>query len=488
MRRLISRAAALVALMVAGLLPSAPATAQVDPVEPYFVTVSRDGVPLKCRDGSPYYAVKNLSSGQVLKVDGQSEGWVRVEYPPGLLAFARPEEVAPADSGKVVKLTKPSRLMAANVAGGERGSWWYLLDADLPAGTSFVVAQTLKNPDGKEYGYLVPAPKQARGYVKREFVRKATTEEIDAYNRSATGSPGGEPAKPKTEAAPTKPAESKPAVPAKPVAGAPQPTPAKPVDKPVTPPAPPPSQPPAPVTPTATVPQPVPGTPTVAPPPPTGTGTNRPIAKLDVLSALYDEASSKPVEQAELDTVIAEFQRTIDSLGKTPDDERLSKQLAPRLKVLKMRAELQASMKKNSEVTTSLRRQSDEVAAQVAALNKLRQYDTVGKLVGSTVYDGKRLPLMYRIVSAEPTSARTLAYIAPRSAEGLSDKIGRVVGVAGDSHFDPSLRVNIITPVRIDILTATGEVETITPGAPALGTPPAEPKTVPDKAPPDENK
>jgi len=188
MQRFVLRAVLPLLAAGTGLLQVSPAAAQLEPVEPYLVTVSRDGVPLKCRDGSPYYAVKNLPSGQVLKVDGQSEGWVRVEYPAGLQAFVKAEEAAPADGGKNIKLTKASQLMAVNASGGERGNWWFLLDKEIPVGTTLAVAQTLKTPDGKEYGYLVPAPKQARGYVKREFVRKATPEEADAFNRAATGS------------------------------------------------------------------------------------------------------------------------------------------------------------------------------------------------------------------------------------------------------------------------------------------------------------
>jgi hypothetical protein len=88
----------------------------------------------------------------------------------------------------------------------------------------------------------------------------------------------------------------------------------------------------------------------------------------------------------------------------------------------------------------------------------------VGRLVASTVYDGKRLPLMFRVLSPESTSARTLAYVAPGSGFNLTEKIGRVVGVVGEAKMDESLRVNIIVPARIDVLTSSGSVESATPG------------------------
>ena len=55
-----------------------------------------------------------------------------------------------------------------------------------------------------------------------------------------------------------------------------------------------------------------------------------------------------------------------------------------------------------------------------------------------------------------------------------------------ESRFDPSLRVNIITPVRIDVLTPTGEIETVTDGATAAK--PATPGKEPQSVVPDEIK
>jgi hypothetical protein len=348
--------------------------------------------------------------------------------------------------------------MAANIGGGERGNWWYLLDTDakLPAGTRLAVTQVLKGPDGKTYGYLVPAPKQARGYVRREFVRQATPSELE----SATHEPvAPSPAKPTD----TKPPESKPAAPGGPTGPAP-----KPIDPLKTEPSSPPGGQPVPqVTDTSKPLEPRPAKPAEAPPesaPPAKPSTpakSRPLAKVDTLAPLFEEAKTKP---AELDAVIVEFQRTIDSLGTTPDDERARKYLSPYLEILKLRAALQEKNRKVSESSGTLKKESDQVSEEVARLEKMRQYNVVGRLVASTVYDGKRLPLMFRVLSPESTSARTLAYVAPGSGFNLTEKIGRVVGVVGEAKMDESLRVNIIVPARIDVLTSSGSVESATPG------------------------
>jgi hypothetical protein len=448
------------AAVVLGLAVAAPgiATAQVEPCEPYYVTVKKEGAPLKCRDGTPYYPVKNLAVGDVLRVDGQSPAWVRVEYPAGLPAFAKPEWVQVEPDGKTLKLTKPTRLMAANVEVSQAGNWWYLLDTDLPAGTVFAVTKSLKGPDGKEYGYLVPAPKQARGYVKKEFVEKSTPAEIETFQK-AQGTPAESAdaeKPPAVGAAPTTPSGTAPPPPPP----SPSPTAAQPSEAA-------PEQPgaPAPAVITTAAPVPQPAAP--------ATNPNRPLAKVEALASLYEEATKKPMEQAELEAAVAEFQRTIDSLGNTPEDEAVRKHLTPYMQVLKMRSDIQAKTRMAATANDAVRQQSLQVAEQIAKLERMRQYDVAGRLVASTVYDGKRLPLMYRVLSAEPTTARTLAYVAPGAGLNLGDKVGRVVGVVGDSRFDESLRVNIIVPTRVDVLTAAGTVETVAPPAGAAAAPPA---------------
>ncbi len=67
-------------------------------------------------------------------------------------------------------------------------------------------------------------------------------------------------------------------------------------------------------------------------------------------------------------------------------------------------------------------------------------FKVIGRLLPSTVYDGERLPKLYRIVSPEPGAARTLAYIMPQPGLDLDAKLGRIVGVAGDSKMDDPSR------------------------------------------------
>jgi len=78
----------------------------------------------------------------------------------------------------------------------------------------------------------------------------------------------------------------------------------------------------------------------------------------------------------------------------------------------------------------------------------------VGRLTASVVYDGKRLPLLYRVQSIDEDSGRTLAYVVPAKGVDLSGSLGSIVGVAGVAHVDASSRLNIVTPQRVDKLRA----------------------------------
>jgi hypothetical protein len=99
------------------------------------------------------------------------------------------------------------------------------------------------------------------------------------------------------------------------------------------------------------------------------------------------------------------------------------------------------------------------VAEQLRLAEDGRVYTIVGQLQPSTVYDGQKLPLMYRIVSVGGVSPRTLGYLKDDAEMNLLGKIGAVVGVIGEAQVDRSLMLNVITPVRVDVLKPKGEAE-----------------------------
>ena len=87
----------------------------------------------------------------------------------------------------------------------------------------------------------------------------------------------------------------------------------------------------------------------------------------------------------------------------------------------------------------------------------------VGTLQPSTVYDGQRLPSMYRIVSVGGVAPRTLGYIKEKPEFKLVEKLGLVVGVVGEATMDRSLQLNVITPVVVDVLRSDLNNSTVVP-------------------------
>jgi len=233
---------AVLAMIGVMLAAGAQAAAQtVRPIEPKWVVVTAPDLPLKAGPASVHYAVVMLKAGQVLRADGETTDdpvFLRVEYPRGVSAFVKAEEVTVEGDGDRVRLNAPSRLRAANLSGGERGHWWYLLpeESPLPAGTELLVTEALETTDNRVYGYKVVAPPAARGFVRADAVRAASQEEVERHLESLAGTPAA--AAPEVPAAEPAAAQPEPAVDEAPVSPQPQPEPAAaPVEEPAAAPA-----------------------------------------------------------------------------------------------------------------------------------------------------------------------------------------------------------------------------------------------------------
>lgn len=77
-------------------------------------------------------------------------------------------------------------------------------------------------------------------------------------------------------------------------------------------------------------------------------------------------------------------------------------------------------------------------------------YDAIGILTPSTVHTGSDQPQLLRLL--DPTGRRTVAYLEPGEAIDTVQMIGRIVGIVGESIYDPTTRLNLIRPTRVDIL------------------------------------
>src|SRR4051812_45125380 len=146
----------------------APALAQMNNVTPYFAVVATDDAALRCGSSdsigllNSMYQVAKLQRGQLLKVDGEAQGWTRVSYPAGTFALV-PSDAAQVDpSTKFITLTKAMRPKAANMALGLKGSWKDCLEQPLPVGTKLNLAEAEAAVNGSNTAFKVVPPEGAR--------------------------------------------------------------------------------------------------------------------------------------------------------------------------------------------------------------------------------------------------------------------------------------------------------------------------------------
>lgn len=424
----------------------------VQDVAPYYAVVTRK-IPMRCGTGESFYRVSELEPGTVVYVDGESQVWDRISYPAGSFAFVRVEDVQVEGTNATLK--NDSGLKAANLTSGWAGSWQVLLKSPLPKGTALKVVEPVKEGE-VVVGYKVTAPESARAYVESTSLRHATDTEVSDFKAKGSlptllvttpkpESPApaaGEGVKPAPEG--VKPATDLTTPPAAPKAG----------DQPTTPPEVVPTIQQKAATPGA---KPEPGTPESTPVDPAA----RRVGTLDQLEQTFQAVWKQPILSAEFDEAIVEIDRAMAG----EKDQFRRRALQQRRDALEVRREAQSTMRRQQADRDKLDKTGTKIATQLAELERNRYYTIIGQLQPSTVYDGQRLPQMYRVVSVGGTAPRTLGYLRQSDKFDLNKMLGLVIGVVGDSQLDRSLQLNIITPVYVDVLRSTpaGELQAPSP-------------------------
>lgn len=440
-----------------GAAPAATAPA------PYSA-VTTEKATLRCGEGEFFYKVGEVAAGVTLLVDGESGAWARVAYPQGVNGYVKAEEVDV--QGGTARLTRPSRLLATNIA-APQSSWKVLLPAPLPEGTTLkVVGSQRDGNDGPIIGHYVVAPETARAFVESRVLRKQN--EAAAVTDAKVPAPAADAPKAET----LKPAAESPV--ATPPVDLTEPM-VKPTDPaPVTI-----NQTPSPnsVTPAAAA---ASGAPAVVEP-------VRVVGDWATLDRTFKNVWKQPVMEAELDELMAEHERALDKAD--PKDDRLRTQIQRRIDAIALRIQLRNTLRQQAEARAALDSGRGAVDEQLAIAERARVYTIVGQLQPSTVYDGQKLPLMYRIVSIGAPASKTLGYLKDDPQFQLKGRIGAVLGVIGEPQLDRSLMLNVITPVRIDTLRPAGETGDIRTPLPAQPSVPAQPdgrSSSSQSAPPDE--
>lgn len=420
--------------------PAAFAQAGMKAVDPQVMVVTADAAQLRAGNSSFSYSVAVVKAGTMLRVDGDDGTWLRVSYPAGSRALATADDLVNPAPGQPARLKKPSRLLALNSEVGPRGSFMPLLATDLPPDTSINVIEAVKSEDTRTAAFFIQIPDNARAFIDRSALRKATDEETAKF-AGLTSTPSTTPSTTPTPAGNV-------------VASTPPP--AQPNNNPVPPgftPVNPPSTAPSTTVITTTDPSSTPSSatntetaPTTPPPPP----APRQPSRIEQLNEMFDRVWKQPAESAELDEAIAELRGYTETLSSSPNDRAVAKSMQRRIAALELRRDLRNEKLRQEETRRSIDTKVTQLRQRILELESQRVYTVIGRLIPSAVYDGSRLPMLYRIESPEPGSARTLGYLQPDPKLDLSSKLGVVVGIEGDIRFEDSLKANIITARKVD--------------------------------------
>lgn len=443
------RTSLLLIAVLATMLPLArEAQAQATDLEPFWVVLERD-TELRCGDSATWYAVANLKKGQLLRVNAQSFEWFRVEYPHGTRVWIDTREARIIENGARVETIRSASPRALNAAVPTTDSSYRRVSmaSIVPPGTRFRYLGPINNNQGEVDGYIVPAPEGSFGFVLAEATRRATRAEVDAFLAERDGR-SQEP-QPTPQPAPTQPertdTQQPPSQPEQPVRvendndetqtgdGGTDAQPAQPVQSEDR---------------EENTTEEVADTEQILSP------MDQVIRRSRELDEAYAAVGSQRTPDAEIRPLIMEYQGLIQLAASTPLADEVARYAQARIDLLNIRLEIQQTM----EELDAIRAATDEAAENFGEIGELlagrRDYIVVGRLVPSAIYNGKRLPLMYRLQSVEGGSGRTLAYITPNEDIAIDSMLNAIVGVAGAQRRQGNSGVRIIEPTVIDVLRA----------------------------------
>ncbi|MFG0306565.1 MAG: hypothetical protein ACF8Q5_10190 [Phycisphaerales bacterium JB040] len=430
-------------------------------VEPRWVVTTEAATPLKSGNLVQLYAVAELAEGTVLRMDGESSEWVRVVYPTGVYPFVRASDARDLGNDRI-SLTRPSQLLAPNRQIGLAGSWRSVYRTALPAGTELEIVGRETNTDGDVTAYAVKpvvgdnAGSRPYGFIGVGLVRDATDEEVRAHLSTAEERP----AAPRRDQTPanSRPANADPAqdvdnslldpIDITPPAGADDPA-LDEQDRPAT-----------------DAGREIPGVTTPADGQPVeidsgavGTVEDdayadeygiRP-ARLVELEDAFREARQLPKEEldASLEELLSEFRRAQEAA----DDDAVKQALGSRIAWLEIRIETRDQRRKLDAFLAEADDARAENAARVREWQAGRTFDLVGRVLVSRVYDGDRLPKMYRLVGEDPViGPRTLGYLPGNAEFDASQYVGQVIGVRGRIEQDPQTRLRIVEVDSVSVM------------------------------------
>jgi hypothetical protein len=441
----------LVAVLTRPAWAQSPASAE----DSYIAVITADDVPVRCGAAESYYPFGKLKEGDLVKVVGDKFNWARISIMgPAFRDFfgyvciprTEPGRFRLENDGKKGRTLGSVDLRAPNLNTkyDPRNSWKALLV--LEPDTALDVLEISETE--RQMVYKVRLPQKAEGWISMSYLKRGGPEQVAAWNEALTR-PQTQPKEAETaadlertgdsEAVLAREEQAIPPVVQKPTAQETEADERAPESTAEAPPLQPGSPPETEATGAS-------GAAGAATPP--ALEATAAQAELEKLEAVYHELLEEPIETAEVLPLRDLYLKLADE---HPESKRIVRYASARAEQLEIWADLQQRRAELGRLRKRLELSAEEAEAMRLALEATANYVAVGRLAASTVYDGERLPELYRIQDA--STARTIAYLRPSDEFHLEEMLGQLVGIVGKKTYDEGLRLNLIEPERIDLLT-----------------------------------
>jgi len=437
-----------------------PQTAAVASPTSKSFTASINGDSVYLRSGpskTSSYPFGRLMTGDVVDVQEESFGWAKI-YTRGP-AFSNifgyvlaNDKVTLSADGKMLTVVSATEVRAPNIGADGNPDASFKAVGQLAAGTMIPVVGKV---DGeREKVFKVTIPPNAIGYVDMSFIRRASRGEA-----AATASVATTPATINNAAAEVAAIEGGTTIVAEsstpPAVGA-----TTNVNVVSNPPAiinlnDGKNQPDSAVNPVVTVKTAIPVAKKMTPPSPAPNvkteaeiaGEKRRAAHTD-LEAIWVKVKAEPLGSSELVTLKERYVILVNDPLCESDIKGLS---GTRIKQLEIQIEAQERIQQLKSLRAGVDADTDQLKAIKRAMEARSDYTVVGVLNASTVYDGVWVPLLFRLT--DPAAGQTVAYITAKDPTVMTTMLGTLIGIRGTQRFDEALKVNIVDPGSIDILT-----------------------------------
>jgi hypothetical protein len=170
-------------------------------------------------------------------------------------------------------------------------------------------------------------------------------------------------------------------------------------------------------------------------------------AKLATLDKAFRTMLKERIESAELELLQQQFMQ----FAADPEVTDVEKATAlSRAEVLALKIEVQDNLARLREMKERTQIDTENINATRVAMDARAPYDVLGQLNASVVFAGEgTMPLLFRL--QDRSGGQTIAYIRPDERFDIAAMIGLYVGILGNTSYDETLQLNIITPRRIDL-------------------------------------